>query len=54
MTEESNKQSLEFHNHLSAAYFSSSKFHLSAIMTLEGGNDTLSQKVCNNHQMCVV
>lgn len=53
MREESNKQPLEFHNHLSAAYFSSLKYYFSNIMTLEVGSDTLSQKVCNNHQMFV-
>jgi len=53
MTGESNQQPLEFHNYLSAAYFSSSNYYFSDIMTSEGGSHPLSQKVCNNHQMCV-
>jgi len=53
MKGESNQQPLEFHNNLSAAYFSSSNYYFSDIMTFEGGSDTLSQKVCNNNQMCV-
>jgi len=49
MTGESNKQPLEFHNYLSAAYFHSSNYYFSDIMMFEGGSNTLSQKVCNNH-----